>query len=181
MYLFVDPEVYRDDAKCLSIVESFAAEFNIPVELALKKTRKPQQLVELYKSNEKAASWQQTEISLSPEVMVPLAARPSVAVDEHPLVPPTDGGVEHQSDAEFFAGMIPILGASSKSEEFLQIFLEFLRKRDFGSIRRHVSFLRFIRDTYAHWNGSARKMYTDAQLEAWFREHGGQQPFGSKP
>jgi HD superfamily phosphohydrolase len=183
MYLFVDPGLYKDDAQCLAIVELFAAEFNIPIELAIKKTRKPVQLLKLHKSNEKTEpQMEQTELSLGPRETVPLAARSQVSVEEEEL--PNyrfDGKAEQQSEAEFFGGIVPILGNSSKAGEFLRVFLEFLKARGLGSIRNQVPFLRFIRDTYAHWGASARKIYSDTQVEAWFHQHQEGEPFGSKP
>jgi hypothetical protein len=41
MYIFVSPDVYEDDAKCLAIIEAFVKKYQIPREDALRKARKP--------------------------------------------------------------------------------------------------------------------------------------------
>jgi HD superfamily phosphohydrolase len=182
MYLFVDPMLYEDDERCLAVVEAFAAEFNIPVEQALRKSRKPQQLTELYKAKETEAKHKgQIEMPLYQEVLVDKAARHAVQPDRSPEEFRTCRTQDQPSEMELFAGLIPVLGSSNKAEEFLRILLEFLEKRGLGPLAKHVAFLRFIRDTYEHLGVSTRKVYGEAQLELWFREHQDHRQFGSKP
>jgi hypothetical protein len=182
MYLFVDPDLYEDDAKCLAIIELFVAEFKIPIEEALKKSRKPQQLLKLYRAKEIAPTYEeQIEIPLGTEELVNMAARTSVKSNPGKVEERAGERPEEPSEAECFAGVVPSLGLASKSDEFLKILVKFLNERGLGSITRHVRFLRFIRDTYAHWSMTPRKVFTDAQLEVWFREHQDGNPFGSKP
>jgi uncharacterized protein len=196
MYLFVDSELYKNDEPCLAVIEAFASEYEIPVDQAIRKSRKPQQLMALHVSKkqklqtsarnapkERAGRFtEQIEIELRPVEGIRLAARASTSATEQEQFTHTlDGGRVSQSDAEIFRGIIPRLGNSKKSQEFLTGLQDFVRNQGLGSIAAHVSFLRFINETYEHWQAGARKVYSNAQLERWFREHQEGKPFGSKP
>ncbi|SRR6266851_2019471 len=180
MYLFVSPELYEDDAKCLRILQVFSERYDLPVEEVLKKARKPQ-LLKLFKVKETTpAKSAPQRLPFLEEEGVRLAARSGVLVGADGPKQSGEESLVEQSDAEFFAGVVPKLGTGSRSQELLSVFLGFLKKRNFGSIRNHVSFLRFVRDTYLHWQFPSRRVYTDEQLETWFREHQEGKPFGSK-
>jgi HD superfamily phosphohydrolase len=182
MYIFVDPELYKDDAKCLAVVQSFAETQRMPIDQVLEKTRKPRQLQALYKSQTKhAGAAEQIEMVLRSHDTLPLAARNSATLEELPIEKELRGAFEQQSDAEIFAGVAPALGTSPKAEEYLRVLLAFLEKRGLGPLLKNVSFLRFMRDKCTDGKVSKRKIYTDSQLEAWFREHQQSQPFGSNP
>lgn len=181
MYLFVDPDLYDNDEACLKIIVCFAHEYSIPVEEALKKARKPQLLKMFRGVGITEPDKLPFELPLEDEVYLAAAARGAAPVSPRPITEPSGMTRVQQSDMEVFRGVVPKLGNGSKGEQFLKVFLDFLAHRSLGTLLDHVSFLRFIGDTYAHWQLSSQRVFTDGELENWLRERQPGEQFGSKP
>jgi HD superfamily phosphohydrolase len=173
MYLFVEPALYEDDLKCLEVIKHFAEKYEIPIEEAIQKSRKPH-LIKLYEAGLGRRPFvQEIELPL-PEYhnLQPLAARDEVGQESRSIVRELDPvSAVALSDKQFFRGVIPKLGNCPRQDEDLEALKTFFSKRGFGSFRDHADFLMFLDRTYEHWRYPATRVFTDNDLDCWFREH----------
>jgi len=189
MYIFVEPEIYADDAKCMKIIEAFAEKCEIrDLEEAFRKARKPQ-LLKLYGT--KVVTIQpraQTEIPWSEsETVVREAARGKARKDGEagrtatlPSQQFSDEGDAVLTDNEFFRGLVPTLANSSKQDDHLAGLTVFLEEEKLGKLTRYCDYLRFIDRTCEHWKHDPNRLLSKETLKRWFREHRDNE-FGSAP
>jgi HD superfamily phosphohydrolase len=181
MYLFVDPQLYEDDKKCVRVIEHFANEYGIPVEEALRKSRKPE-----LRSTQRLPG--KGKPPVTPQFNLPIAYDEGIhqAARSTPATPfrvaQVDGRqIIRQSDEELFRGVVPDLAGRKNGSEFLGVILKFLEKRNLLPLSDHIDLLRKIREKYKQGTRSARIVYTEAELGDWLSECEAEKNFGLAP
>jgi HD superfamily phosphohydrolase len=188
LYIFVHPRLYRNDGACFAIIKSFAQEFNLPLDLALKKSRRPE--LKAYVPRPTEGPTKVPEFTIQPYMI-----EPGLALTPAPLgarsTPPEKGAPtagDHPqpprapmlSDEEVFNGVMGNYSAGKRGIERLQVLLRFAKAKGWGRLYDFVPFVRFLRETLSSNGYPTKWVYSPNDLSSWFAEFQGGKGAGSK-
>lgn len=174
MYIFVEPDLYHNDEACFSIIKTFAELYKLPLDVAIKKSRKPDELKRLLQIPDLAVAVEAGQRFLPNMPMqsgVPLAARTTgpglQVVDGEPETLPPPSPI---SDEEVFCGVMREWGIGSSAVERLKVLVDFAGKGGLLPFTKQADFLRFLRRTIETHSYPKKWVWSARNLDEWFAE-----------
>jgi hypothetical protein len=188
LYIFVHPTLYWNDGACFAVIRSFAQEFNLPLDLTLKKSRRPELKEHVPRATE--APTKVPEFPIQPYMIEPglgltpspLRARSTPVEKEVPTVSDHSQSVRPPmlSDEEVFNGVMGKYSAGKRGIERFQVLLEFTKAKGWGPLYDFVPFLRFLRETLSSNDYPTTWVFSPNHLSSWFAEFQAGKGAGSK-
>jgi hypothetical protein len=178
MYVFVHPGLYWNDGACFAIIKGFAQELNLPLDLTLKKSRRPE--LERYVARSEEPPTRLEGEAIQPYMIepslgiagVPLRARSTTVEQQIPT--PTDHPQPVRtpplSDVEVFNGLMGGYSAGKRGTERFRVLAEFAKAKGWGPFCDFLQFVRFLRETLISNHYPTTWVYSPSHLSQWFTE-----------